>query len=170
MERDKQVTMWSVAAGVRAGWFTVELQETAKRYWCAEICMCVCVSHDTSLTAMADLTAWSWKATLAPSSGLAVLSWSLVIPRSCLPFSTPRLLTVLHRHKTQNPTSCNTSPITVQTSHCSRSVCALVHSHSGETFILQPGSDFTRWGAHVQSHWAARVALWGRVNEIKCYM
>lgn len=72
-----------------------------KRYWCAKV-LCVCVYRGTLLTAMADLMAWSWKKTLPPSSGHTVLISSLLIPRSSLPVSTPRLFTVLQHEVAQN--------------------------------------------------------------------
>lgn len=61
----------------------------------------VCVSRDMLLTAMEDLMPCSWKKTFPPSSGHTVLISFLDIPRSSLPVSTPRLLTVLHmkRHE-----------------------------------------------------------------------
>lgn len=70
--------------------------DRVKHHWYAAVeCVCVCLSNDPSLTAMADLMAWSWKKTLPPSSGHTVLISSLVNPRRSLPVSTPRLLTVL---------------------------------------------------------------------------
>lgn len=72
---------------------------------------CVGVHHVTCcLTAMDDLTACSWKKTLPPSSGHTVRISSLVIPRSSLPVSTPRVFTVLcakkNKQKNMNRRHC----------------------------------------------------------------
>ena len=58
------------------------------------------VSSMWSPTAMADLMLWSWKKTLPPSSGHAILMSSLDIPSNSCPVSTPKLITVLTTHNT----------------------------------------------------------------------
>lgn len=51
--------------------------------------------HVTRLTAVADLTACSWKKTLLPSSGHTVRISSLVIPSRSFPVRMASVLTVL---------------------------------------------------------------------------
>lgn len=67
--------------------------------WCAVVRVSSVFASVMWPTAMDDFTAWSWKKTLPPSSGQTVRISSLVIPRSSLPVSTPRVLTVLHETK-----------------------------------------------------------------------
>lgn len=56
------------------------------------------------------------------------------------------------------------------TSWSSNILCVYHHSHSGETFVLQPGFDLCRSGVHVQTKWSPTVSLWGRVKGKKCHM
>lgn len=113
---------------------------------------------------MADLTPWSWKKTFPPSSGHTVLISSFDIPRSSLPLSTPRLLTVLQEkaEKTEYLRStCNTSLFYSGSLKTWLSPCGLGHSHLGESFVLQPGFHLWRWGGQVQSNCSAILALCG---------
>lgn len=123
------------------------------------------MSRVTLLTAMADLMPCSWKKTLPPSSGHTVLISSLVIPRSRLPVSTPRLDTVLRikrYRKSDASIPHEPRPRRERVKAPSRSPR---HSHSGETFVLQPGFDLCGRGVHVQSHRTATVPLLGRDSD-----
>ena len=145
-------------------------------HWFVLSCLVnVYILHGTILTAMADLTPWSWKKTFPPSSGHTVLISSLVIPSSWWPFSTPRLDAVLlnKNNKTQLYGLIIKYVTNLLNKHLwsPSSPCGSCHSHFGETFVIQPGFDLWRCGAHVQSHWATTsVSLWGGGKGRKCHL